>query len=74
MTLPLQIVCLFAALWLAAWVWASVRERRRQRREDEAWVDARIALYHADLARRFRNGQFKPKDKYGRFSCPTQPK
>jgi hypothetical protein len=67
-SLPAQTCLGFTAAWLTAWLCVLVANRRAKRREDEAWVEALLERYHADFAKRFRNGQWKPKDKYGKFS------
>jgi len=67
-SLATQLACAFWAVWLSCLLVSMVRERRRKRREDEAWVDALIARYHEDLRKRFRDGRWAPKNRYGKFT------
>jgi hypothetical protein len=67
-SLATQLAFAFWAVWLTCYLIASVRERRRKLREDEAWVDNLIARYHEDLRKRYRNGRWAPKDRYGKFT------
>ena len=61
MTFALQLFLTGCALWLAALIVCTCVERYQQRKRDAEWVDALIARHRAELRRRYKNGQFKPK-------------
>ena len=61
-SLAFQLFVALTALLLAALIVATAIERHRKRLEDEAWIEAMLERHRAELRRRYRNGQFKPKN------------